>query len=146
MQQTTESTALSSGESVREIALRLMHMSEAIHQTLRRLTSAPPPGSAMTSPYALLTEEYALRARASILLIEADRLARPEFPATQAVVLDILSRVELALSDSNSSDEMNELIAGLLLFTSSIISRRNQIIWVLLENLQKLAAETQISR
>jgi len=146
MQQTMESNAFSSGECVREIALRLMHMSEAIHHALRKLTSAPSLAPSGTSPYALLTEEYALRARASILLIEAERLARPGFPASQASVLDILGKVETALTQSNSSDEMNELIASLLLFTSSIISRRNQIIAVLLENLQQTVAEVQANR
>jgi len=146
MQQTTEYNAFSSGECVREIALRLMHMSEAIHQALRKLTSTPSPVSSGTSPYALLTEEYALRARASILLIEADRLARPGFLANQETVLAILSEVETALAQSNSLDDMNELIASLLLFTSSIISRRNRIIAVLLENLQQTVAELRASR
>jgi len=146
MQQITGSNAFSTGECVREVALRLMQMSEAIHHVLRKLTSAPAPVSSRTSPYALLTEEYALRARASILLIEAERLARPDFPASQATVLDILGKVETTLSQSNSSDEMNELIASLLLFTSSIISRRNPIIATLLENLQQTVAEVQANR
>ena len=146
MQQTMESNAFSSGECVREIALRLMHMSEAIHHALRKLTSAPSAASSGTSPYALLTEEYALRARANILLIEADRLARPGVSASQARVLAILDEVGTALAQSHSSDEMNELIAGLLLFTSAVISRRNQIIVVLLENLQQTVAELRASR
>lgn len=146
MQQIMEAGAFSSGECVRDIALRLMQMSEAIHHVLRRLTSAPSPESSRTSPYALLTEEYALRARASILLIEAERLARPGFPVSQAAVLDILGQVETALSQSHSADDMNEIIASLLLFTSSIISRRNQIIVVLLENLQQTASELRASR
>lgn len=146
MQQITGSNALASGERVREIALRLMHMSEAIHHALRQLTSAPSAAPSGTSPYALLTEEYALRARASILLIEAERLARPDFPVSQGAVLDILEHVETALSQSNSSDDMNELIASLLLFTSSIVSRRNQIIAVLLDNLQQTVAEVQARR
>jgi hypothetical protein len=79
-------------------------------------------------------------------LIEAGRLARPDFPVSQAVVLDILGQVETALSQSRSSDDMNELIASLLLFTSSILSRRNQIIAVLLENLQQTVAEVQANR
>lgn len=146
MQQIMGTNAFSSGEYVREIALRIMHMSEAIHHTLRQLTSAQSPESRGMSPYALLTEEYALRARASILLIEAERLARPDFPVDQAAVLDILGHVETALSQSRSADDMNELIAGLLLFTSSIISRRNQIIAVLLDSLQQTVAEVHAGR
>ena len=143
---TMESNAFSSGERVREIALRLMHMSEAIHHALRELTSRPFATSSDTSPYALLTEEYALRARINILLIEAERLARPGFPVSQARVLAILGEVETTLAQSNSSDDMNELIASLLLFTSSVISRRNGIIVVLLDNLQQTAAELRVGR
>lgn len=146
MQQTMESNAFSSGEYVREIAMRLMNTSEAIHHALRKLTSSPSSASSGTSPYALLTEEYALRARANILLIEAERLARPGVPASQARVLAVLCEVETALAQSNSADDMNELIASLLLFTSSVISRRNQIIAVLLDNLQQTVAEVRADR
>lgn len=146
MSETMESNAFSSGECVREIALRLMHMSEAIHHALRELTSGPSATSSDTSPYALLTEEYALRARTNILLIEAERLARPGFPVSQARVLAILGEVETTLAQSNSLDDMNELIASLLLFTSSVISRRNGIIAVLLDNLQQTVAELRASR
>jgi hypothetical protein len=73
-------------------------------------------------------------------------LARPSFPVRQTTVLDILGQVETTLSQANSADDMNELIASLLLFTSSIISRRNHIIAVLLENLQQTVAELQANR
>jgi hypothetical protein len=129
--------AFSSAESVREIALQVMRMSEAIHQALRKYTSASPADPSTTSAYALLTEEYALRARASMLLIEAKRLARPDFPVRQADVLATLTQVETRLSQSSSLDELSELITGLLLFTSSIISRNNQVISMLLQNLKQ---------
>jgi len=146
MQQTMESNAFSSSEYVREVALRIMRMSEAIHHALRRLTSEPSAGSSGTSPYALLTEEYALRARANILLIEAERLARPGVPASQEAVLAVLDEVETELAQCNSSDDMNELIASLLLFTSSVISRRNEIIAVLLDNLDQTVDELRDGR
>lgn len=75
-----------------------------------------------------------------MLLIEAKRLARPDFPASQAEVLDVLSKVETRLLQSSSLDELNELIASLILFTSSIVSRKNEIIGVLLENMNRTAA------
>lgn len=135
MQHTTATLAFSSAESVREIALQVMRMSEGIHQALRQHTSTTSTDPNMTSAYALLTEEYALRARASMLLIEAQRLARPDFPVNHEGVLATLARVEAKLSQSSSLDELGELITGLLLFTSSIISRNNQIIATLLHNL-----------
>lgn len=140
MQHTMATQAFSSAESVHEVALQVMRMSEAIHQALRKYTSASPADPSTTSAYALLTEEYALRARASMLLIEAKRLARPDFPVSQADVLTTLTQVESRLSQSSSLDELSELITGVLLFTSSIISRRNQVISALLANLEETAA------
>jgi hypothetical protein len=140
MQQVMIPMGFTSEECVREIAVTIMRMSEAIHHSLRQLASAPHDDHATTSPYALLTEEYALRARANMLLIEAKRLARPDFPASQAEVLDVLSKVETRLLQSSSLDELNELIASLILFTSSIVSRKNEIIGVLLENMNRTAA------
>jgi hypothetical protein len=138
MQHTIATQAFSSAESVREIALQVMRMSEAIHYALRQLASTSSAGST-TSPYALLTEEYALRARATMLLIEAARLARPDFPVSHGSVLEILKRVEIRLSQSASPEQLSDVIVALLLFTSSIISRRNQVISTLLENLEETA-------
>lgn len=136
MQHTMATQAFSSDESVREIALQVIRMSEAIHQVLRKYTSASPGDPSTTSAYALLTEEYALRARASMLLIEAKRLARPDFPVSQTDVLATLTQVETKLLQSSSLNELGELITGLLLFTSSVISRNNQVILMLFKNLE----------
>jgi hypothetical protein len=140
MQHTMATRAFSSAESVREIALHVMRMSEAIHHALRQLTSTPSADQTATSPYALLTEEYALRARANMLLIEAARLARPDFPVSQGSVLEILKRVETRLSQSASLEQLSDVVVALLLFTSSTISRRNQVISTLLENLEETVA------
>jgi hypothetical protein len=140
MQSTTASQALSTAEYVRDVALQVMRMSEGIHHALRKLTSMPAEDDATTSPYALLTEEYALRARANMLLIEAARLARPDFPVSQEAVLEILKRVEAGLSQSGSLEHLSEVVVALLLFTSSIISRRNQVISTLLDNLKLTVA------
>ena len=140
MQHTMATQAFSSAESVREIALHVMQMSEAIHHALRQLTSTPSADQTATSPYSLLTEEYALRARVNMLLIEAERLARPDFPVSQGTVLEILMRVEVRLSRSVSVEQLSDIVVALLLFTSSIISRRNQVISTLLENLEETVA------
>lgn len=143
MQHTMATQAFSSAESVRDVALQVMRMSETIHQALRKFTSASPDDPSTTSAYALLTEEYALRARANMLLIEAARLARPDFPVSQEAVLEILKRVETGLSQSDSLEKLSEMVVALLLFTSSVISRRNQIISALLENLKETVAASQ---
>lgn len=140
MEHIMTSPAFSSAESVRDIALSVMRMSEAIHNALRQLTSASQADRVMTSPYALLTEEYALRARANMLLIEAARLVRLDFQVSHAAVLDILKQVEKRLSQSTSLDDLGEIMAALFLFTSSIISRRNHVISTLLDNLSQTVA------
>lgn len=137
MQHTMATQAFSSAESIREIALQVMRMSERIHQVLREHTSTTSTDPNTISAYALLTEEYALRARVSMLLIEAERLARPDFPARLEAVLATLTQVETRLSQASSLDELSELITGLLLFTTSIVSRNNQIISLLLQNLEQ---------
>src|SRR5689334_12111786 len=116
MQHTMATQAFSSAESVRDIALQVMRMSETIHQALRQHTAASSADSKTTSAYALLTEEYALRARASMLMIEAKRLVRPDFSISQEAVLATLTQVGTTLSQSSSLDELSELITGLLLF------------------------------
>jgi hypothetical protein len=57
----TELQAFSSEEKVQNIAKAFISISNAIHQTLRRLSSNIIISGPLTS-YALLTEEYALRA------------------------------------------------------------------------------------
>lgn len=144
MQDTTAPHAFSSAEYVRDIALQVMQMSEAIHQALRQLTSMPSADQTTASPYALLTEEYALRARANMLLIEAARLARADFPVSQGAVLKVLKRVEAKLLQSASLEQLSDIVVALLLFTSSIFSRRNQVIATLLGNLEDTIAVTAL--
>lgn len=112
-------------------------MSEAIHHTLRQLAENKS-NSNSTALYALLTEEYALRARANILLIGANIFTRPDFPTTQQEVLSSLDDIEAALATTWSQEEFTELIVGLILFGNSIASRNNTITLLLLNNLKQL--------
>ena len=61
--------------------------------------------------------------------------------STTVRTLATLTQVENRLSQSSSLDELSELITGLLLFTSSIISRNNQVISMLLQNLEQAVAK-----
>jgi hypothetical protein len=136
MTQENSTAAFSSEERVREVALRLFRMSELIHQCLRQLASSEVGGS--STVYALLTEEYALRARANVLLIERRRFTRSGFPATQHEVLTILDGLEAALAAAWSPDQLNELILGLMLFANAIAYKNTRVIALLLEDLREL--------
>lgn len=129
-------SAFSSGNHVRDVALLIMKMSEAIHSALRRLAPGVA-GTQSSSLYALLTEEYALRARANILLIEAERFARPNFPTIQQDVLGVLYQVEEELKGALSAERLAELIVGLMLFANSLVSKKNKTIFLLLQELKE---------
>jgi hypothetical protein len=130
-------SALSSEEHVRQVALRISKMSEAIHHTLRQLAENRSDSNSSTL-YALLTEEYALRARANILLIGAKLFVRADFPITQQEMLSTLDDVESALTTVWPQEEFTELLVALMLFANSISSHNNKIISILLNHLKQL--------
>lgn len=115
-------------------------MSEALHRRLRQLNERESKSNS-TEVYALLTEEYALRARANILLIEGKRFARPDFPTTQDDLLKLLDDVEAALGTTWSPEALTNLMVGLMLLANSIASRNNEIISLLLQDLKQQIVE-----
>ncbi|MES2150270.1 MAG: hypothetical protein V4508_10800 [Pseudomonadota bacterium] len=88
--------------------------------------------------YALLTEEYALRARANILLIDARRFVTPDFNFPQGELIDFLSKLEMKFGEIVDIDELSELLVGVMLFANSIVSRKSSVIFFLLKNLTSL--------
>jgi hypothetical protein len=128
--------ALASAEQVRELALLFIRMSEAIHHALRELSGRKSQDASFA--YALLTEEYALRSRANILMIEANRFARPGMNTTQQEMLDTLEAIYTRLKNACTSDELSELIISVVLFANSIASKKNSIISFLLNELKEV--------
>lgn len=129
-----EPQALSSGERVKEVAAKLIYLSGNVHDALRRL-SPDNATSALLTPYALLTEEYALRFRANILLTDAERFVIPDFETPHGELMTSLSAIETKLNTVTQLEELSELLSGLTLFSNSIISRKKHIISLLFENL-----------
>lgn len=132
-------SAFSTEEHVRQVAQRIAGLSEAIHHALRQLTQDLKHVDS-SSGYALLTEEYALRARANILHVDAKRFARADFPATQQEVIAILHDVNTALKGACSAQQLTELIVGLVLFATSIACQNNATISLLLGDLKQQVA------
>jgi hypothetical protein len=137
MQQTNESQALTSEEQVRELASLFIRMSEAIHHALRELAGSRLQNSA--SAYALLTEEYALRSRANMLMIEPVRFARRGLGPTQHDMLSTLESIYTKLKSACTLEELSEIIIGVVLFANSIASPKNHIVSFLLNDLKTTA-------
>jgi len=135
MQKQDESQALASEEQVRELAFLFIRMSEAIHHALRELANGKPHNAARA--YALLTEEYALRSRANMLMIEPSRFARPGLNTTQHEMLGTLEAIYVKLKSACTLDELSEMIIGVVLFANSTASRKNHIASFLLNELKK---------
>lgn len=135
MKQNIDAQALTSDEQVRELASLFIRMSEAIHHALRELAGSKSQNAA--SAYALLTEEYALRSRANMLMIEASRFARPGLDTTQQEMLNTLEAIYTKLKSACTLEELSEIIIGVVLFANSIASPKNHIVSFLLNDLKK---------
>lgn len=129
-----EHQAFSSEEKVQEIARIIFRMSDAVHHALRRLSSNILTSGSLTA-YALLTEEYALRSRANILLIEANRLVILDFDISQEELIASLSKIEVRFDSVTNLDDLSELLVALMLFSNSIVSKKKRIISLLFDNL-----------
>lgn len=131
--------ALSSIEKVRFISSLITKNSDAIHSALRRFSANPDANGAGTS-YAMLTEEYALRARAHILGNDARRFVLSDFLVTQDELIAELNATEERFRGVANLDELSELVIALILFSNAIVSRKNSVLSFLFNNL----AETRL--
>ena len=128
--------ALSSVDNVREVARIITFNSDGVHAALRRL-SATITGSESVASYALLTEEYALRARAHILENDANRFVVNDFDVTQEDLLVELKETEARFAKVENIDELSELLIALILFSNAIVSRKNSVLRFLFKNLSE---------
>lgn len=140
MQIQNDSQALTSAEQVREVAALFIRMSDAIHQSLRGLAGSNSQDA--VSAYALLTEEYVLRSRANMLMIEASRFGRSGLQKTQQELLSTLEAIYTKLKTACTVNELSDLIIGVVLFANSIVSTKNHVISFLLSDLEKTISNT----
>jgi len=130
-----ELRALSSREKVQEVAEIIESLSESAHHALRRLSFNIVSSDPVRS-YELLTEEYALRARARILTIDAKRFVNQDLCVVHVELIAFLFQLNRKLNDVKCLDELSELIIGLLLFSNSIVSKKGPVISFLLQDLR----------
>ena len=132
----TTPKALGSEQDVRDIALMLVRLCGEVHEALRR-SSCMNTENPSTLPYALLTEEYALRSRANTLLIEAKRFARQDLPFSQQNILDGLQTAHAQFEAVTSLQQLADLINSVMLFANSLMSRNGKVIGYLLDELHQ---------
>lgn len=136
--------ALGSEQNVRDIALMLVRLCGEIHEALRRSSSTKGENTS-TLPYALLTEEYALRSRANTLLIEAKRFARQDLPFSQQNALDTLQATHARFEAVTSLEHLADLINSVMLFANSLMSRNGKVTSYLLDELSQTVLASEVN-
>ncbi|WP_050479100.1 hypothetical protein [Herbaspirillum rhizosphaerae] len=127
--------ALSTEGNVQELAQRITALAHEIHTTLRRLSVSNNP-----LVYALLTEEYALNARAHILFFDSKRFVISDWHFEHDELLNFLSALGEKLKNIETIDQLEKLIAGLTLFSNSIISKNVRTISFLFKELRDVVS------
>lgn len=136
--------ALGSEQNVRDIALMLVRLCGEIHEALRR-SSCTKAENPPTLPYALLTEEYALRSRVNTLLIEAKRFARQDLSFSQQDILDVLQAAHAQFEAVTSLQQLADLINSIMLFANSLMSRNGKVIGYLLDELRQTVCTSEVT-
>lgn len=118
--------ALATAENVFALASALSKLADDLHQSLRRLAVAPS-GDA-TIAYALLTEEYALRARTRVLQNDVGRHILSEINFSQTALIEALEVVAKRLGDANSLEVVQSIVSDLITFASAISPGKARVV------------------
>lgn len=118
--------ALSSHEDVTEFAHSLLRVSDQLHRTLRQLTSVARNDSG--TAYALLTEEYGLRARTNILLHDGARHRLDGLSFSQQDLLRTLEQVGRHIENADSLETLSSTVSDLATFATSISPGKEKIV------------------
>lgn len=111
-------SALSTPDDVITLAEALNRLADKLHEALRRLTGQATGDT--TLAYALLTEEYALRARTNILRNDAHRHTLDELDFGQTAMMHTFDRIEADLQSARTLEEIRSIASDLITFASSI--------------------------
>lgn len=126
MQVPSRKLALQTSEDVQELSNALHVVADKLHHTLKEMTAKSTPDSSLA--YALLTEEYALRARINILSNDSERHTVPGLNFTQSALLDLLDEKTLQLAQAHSHETLRLIVSDLVLFASSIVPGKAKVI------------------
>lgn len=125
--------ALSTPADVVELAEALNRVADKLHETLRRLTGQATGDT--TLAYALLTEEYALRARTNILRNDAHRHTLDGLAFGQTAMMATFDRIEADLLAGRTLEEIRSIVSDLITFASSITPGKARVLNFLAQEL-----------
>ena len=119
MSSSTTKPALQTPQDVQELSQGLAHVADALHNALRKLTAHPNPDPSLA--YALLTEEYALRARINILVNDADHHTVSGLKFSQSELLDLLEEKASQVTQTVSLETVRSIVSDLITLASAIV-------------------------
>lgn len=126
MEITTHDVALSSVDEVVDFARMLSSSAETLHSSLKRLTASA--GGDTGLGYSVLTEEYALRARANILFHDGHRHVVHGAQFTQAELADAMHSVEERIKCASSLNDLLRAATDLITFASAIAAGNAKVL------------------
>ena len=118
--------ALSTSDDVIALADGLSQLADKLHAALRRLTAKPSGDTSIA--YALLTEEYALRARTNILRNDAPRHTIDGLEFSQASLINALSQIEANLHEADTLEVVRSIVSDLITLASSINPGKTRVV------------------
>jgi hypothetical protein len=132
--------ALATLEDVTEFARMLLATADSVHTALKRLSA-----SSAKDPdlgYSVLTEEYAIRARANILLNDSARHTVENAGFKQADLRDFMVSTDRQIGDCASLANLLATSTDLITFASAVSSGNARILKVLAQAFGIVALET----
>ncbi len=118
--------ALATSDDVVALAMVLSQLADELHATLRRLMAECSSDTAIT--YALLTEEYALRARTNILRNDACRHALSDLDFSQGALIEALDAIEVRLESASSLEVVRLIVSDLSTFAAAICPGKAKVV------------------
>lgn len=118
--------ALATSDDVIALADGLSQLADKLHVVLRRLTAQPAGDTSIA--YALLTEEYALRARTNILRNDAPRHTMAGLEFSQASLIEMLGQIEASLHGAGTLEVVRSVVSDLITFASSISPGKTRVV------------------
>lgn len=128
-QPATCSPALATLEDVTEFARMVFATADSVHAALKRLST-----SSAKDPdlgYSVLTEEYAIRARANILLNDSARHTVTNVGFTQANLRKFMGSMVKQIEECASMADLLSTSTDLITFASAVSSGNSRILEVL---------------
>lgn len=126
MVQESSRTALSTVEDVMALAGALTSVGDKLHEALRRLTISQSGDTSLA--FALLTEEYALRARINVLQNDAAHHVIADVNFSQGALLSTLRNVEMQLTQAESLERVRSTLSDLITFASSVTPGKAKVV------------------